>query len=441
MKEGFIGMSEQDLHSAPPPPLLPPDPPHASEDSSESNNSNGRRTPPPPPNPSADPRLRLSSSLSTSSVPQQAAGSEEDLEKLALLEDDIFKVQPMVALRLLSAGVEALVRITGDIPPTPPPTSPTVPNMRGMQAEKESIVRSHSEKNLAKLAALAAVTVVAGAGGGGGVGGGGDGNGTGQGQQRQQHSPSLPIRGGRNTQHVDGVHLRATPQPSTPSPAPTPADTSSEEQQNCHLQRQHQPYVVIGANSQPLNTQHSAITRKFYSRSAPPISIGEYLSRLHRYCPMSTAVYLATALYIQRLAVLERAICVTARNAHRLLLAGLRVAMKALEDYSYSSGKMAKVGGVGEAELARLEISFCFLTGFELVVGERQLREQWEALRRGSERWGLGSGPAGDGSFGLGPRFGRLRLDVAPRGEGMGQQQQQQQQQPQQQEKTGEGEQ
>jgi hypothetical protein len=96
---------------------------------------------------------------------------------------------------------------------------------------------------------------------------------------------------------------------------------------------------------------------------------------------MSTAVYLATSFYIYRLAVEERAIPVTTRNCHRLLLAGLRVAMKALEDLSYPHAKIAQVGGVSGAELARLEISFCFLVSFELVVTEEILREHWEALR------------------------------------------------------------
>ena len=145
----------------------------------------------------------------------------------------------------------------------------------------------------------------------------------------------------------------------------------------------------MGDNSQPLNLQHSAITRKFYCRVPPPISITEYLLRIHHYCPMSTGVYLATSLYIHRLAVLERAIVVTKRNAHRLLLAGLRVAMKALEDLSYPHARFARVGGVSERELARLEISFCFLTGFELAVNVPVLSQHWELLRRGTECWNV----------------------------------------------------
>ena len=104
---------------------------------------------------------------------------------------------------------------------------------------------------------------------------------------------------------------------------------------------------------------------------------------------MSTGVYLATSLYMHRLAIVERTIVVTKRNAHRLLLAGLRVAMKALEDLCYPHARFARVGGVSEKELARLEISFCFLTGFELAVNNQMLSVHWERLRRGTDCWNV----------------------------------------------------
>ena len=72
--------------------------------------------------------------------------------------------------------------------------------------------------------------------------------------------------------------------------------------------------------------------------------------------PMSPAVYLATSLYIHRLAVEQHALPVTRKNVHRLVLAALRVATKALEDLAYGHSKVARIGGVSEAELARLEI-------------------------------------------------------------------------------------
>ncbi|KAK3368373.1 cyclin-domain-containing protein [Podospora didyma] len=331
-------------------------------------------TPPPPPVPAADPKLRY--------IPSPE--SDVVSPRLAAQIDDIYKVTPLAALKLLSAGIEALVMVTGDIPPTPPPRSPTVPHMRGMEAEKKSIVRSNSEKNLARLAASASNS------------------------PRPGRSPLAPAaqpsssqtapapNASSKPQTIDGVHLR------TPNTTPPP---NPESQPQPPLA----PYLIVGENSQPLNLQHSAITRKFYSRLPPPISITEYLLRIHRFCPMSTAVYLATSLYIHRLAVLEQAIVVTKRNAHRLLLAGLRVAMKTLEDLSYPHSKFSKVGGVSEAELARLEISFCFLTGFELVVDEKALRRQWELLRSGRE-WGMIDAitpPEGEGF---------LHLEQPPRG-------------------------
>lgn len=98
---------------------------------------------------------------------------------------------------------------------------------------------------------------------------------------------------------------------------------------------------------------------------------------------MSTATYLATSLYIHRLAVVEKILPVTTRNAHRLLLAGLRVAMKALEDLSYPHARVAKVGGVSEAELGRLEVSFCFVMNFDLKVDQEMLHQHAMSTRDG----------------------------------------------------------
>jgi hypothetical protein len=114
---------------------------------------------------------------------------------------------------------------------------------------------------------------------------------------------------------------------------------------------------------------------------------------------MSTAVYLATSVYIHRLAVDERAIPVTRRNCHRLLLAGLRVAMKALEDHSYPHRRFAKVGGVSENELARLEISFCFLTNFELRTTREILEKQVLSLKS------ISSAQGAVGGYGMGIRL------------------------------------
>ncbi|KAA8652307.1 uncharacterized protein ATNIH1004_001211 [Aspergillus tanneri] len=119
--------------------------------------------------------------------------------------------------------------------------------------------------------------------------------------------------------------------------------------------------------------QQSILSKRFFSKREPPITLKDYLLRLHRYCPMSTAVYLATSMYITRMVTTERVVSVNPRNMHRLVLAGICVAMKILEDLSYPQSRLAKVGGVTECDLSRLEISFCFLADFELRVDVRML--------------------------------------------------------------------
>lgn len=272
---------------------------------------------PPKPNPSRDSGLTIKTSDSPDGTPHLPNSL------------DVFTIGPITALKLLCAGIEALVKITGDVPPTPPPPFSTPPNMLGMQAEKENIVRSNSYKNLAGL-------------------------------QKELKRPRTPSSCSANSDDIDGVALRRTARCHTP---PT------------------EPHIIIGDNAEPLNIQHSAITRKFYSKHPPPISVEDYLMRIHKFCPMSTAVYLATSLYIHKLAVDDRAIAVTRRNCHRLILAGLRVAMKALEDMSYPHSRFSKVGGVSEGELARLEISFCFLTNFEFKTSKEALLDHAISLR------------------------------------------------------------
>lgn len=318
---------------------------------------------PPKPNPASDPHLFASNKDASSP-------SESDADK-----DDIFKLPALDAVKLLSANIEVLVRMTGDVPPTPPLKSNPDPQMSGMQVEKDNIARTVSEQNLARMRQMAE-----------------DKDRRTDGQPRSpaalsagEHQKDLAklqaynnaMRAALITQQAEKKNFDTSPEfdgvmlkKGLTSPMSPP--TARPE-----------PYVVVGADSQPINLQHGAITRKFYSKNEPPITITAYLLRLHKFCPMSTAVYLATSLYIHRLAIIERAIPVTRRNAHRLVLAGLRVAMKALEDLSYSHSKIARVGGVSELELARLEVSFCFLTGFELVVGEQKLRAHWDSLRNG----------------------------------------------------------
>lgn len=92
--------------------------------------------------------------------------------------------------------------------------------------------------------------------------------------------------------------------------------------------------------------------------------------------------------------------------------------MKVLEDLSYPHSKVAKVGGVSELELARLEISFCFLCGFELVVGATVLQDHWMTMKNGPDLSAIGNSGAVLPSL----TMPNLRMPPPPRssGEGLG---------------------
>ncbi|KAJ5151007.1 uncharacterized protein N7482_010259 [Penicillium canariense] len=131
-----------------------------------------------------------------------------------------------------------------------------------------------------------------------------------------------------------------------------------------------------GDRSKEDTFQLRVLSRKFLSKKIPPIALKDYLQRLHQYCPMSTAVLLAASVYITRMALVEKVVRPTPKNIHRLVLAGVLVATKALEDLSFSHNRVSKVGGVSEQELSKLEISFCFLADFDLRVDAQMLMDE-----------------------------------------------------------------
>ncbi|KAG8531498.1 uncharacterized protein KY384_003127 [Bacidia gigantensis] len=264
---------------------------------------------PPPPSPSADAGI----------APSQEVTSHDQHDVPEVEQINIFKLSPIAALKLLCGLLESLVRITGDVPPTPPVSFSTSTSRVEL-----------SEDNHAEF-------------------------------ERREKRRSRQWVG----DDCDVPHKAQTP---IGSPEARP----------------HEPNIqIVDPEIEPLVSQHATIARKFYSKKPPPISLEEYLTRLHKYCPMSTAVYLATSLYIHRLAIIEGLVPVTTRNVHRLVLAGLRVAMKALEDLSYPHSRFAKVGGVTEVELGRLEVSFCFVTDFNLRVTSEMLLEHAKTARDG----------------------------------------------------------
>lgn len=117
-----------------------------------------------------------------------------------------------------------------------------------------------------------------------------------------------------------------------------------------------------------IEEQRYAIARRFWSKTVPEISIRKYLDRLHKYCPASTAVYLAAGVYIYRLCIVLQMIPLTELSVHRLVLASIRIAAKALEDAQHPQARFATAAGVSPADLYRLEVALLFILDFNIKV-------------------------------------------------------------------------
>ncbi|KAF8454654.1 cyclin-domain-containing protein [Kalaharituber pfeilii] len=253
-----------------------------------------------------------------------SAPSTPPLSSILTPDDrDVFKLAPTVALTLLARSIEVLVSFTGDVPPTPPLSVPSSPELTAVH---DNTLQSPSDSpNMDAQSPLAS-------------------------------GFAFPSEGADD---VDGVKVKKRR-----------AQKLEEEEEG--------KFIAAGVDNA---IQYGAITRKFWSKSVPEIPIEEYIFRIHRFCPMSTAVYIAASVYLHRLAVIDRVLPITRYNVHRLVLAALRVASKSLEDLSHSHKRFAKVGGLSENELSRLEVSFCFLVNFELNVDKATMERQVQILR------------------------------------------------------------
>lgn len=175
----------------------------------------------------------------------------------------------------------------------------------------------------------------------------------------------------------------ATPAAALPTSATPRPDRPGPEHGHSHGR-------VIGADAPEHSVQHAAIARRFFSKVAPPFSLADYLTRLHHWCPHSPGVYLAAALYCHRLCVVDGVVPATKRTVHRLALAAIRIAAKALEDNKWSQDRIAKVGGVSHAQLMNLEVSLCFLLDFELWVEDDKTLAKSMFLLQQAARQGVG---------------------------------------------------
>ncbi|KAF2877363.1 cyclin-domain-containing protein [Massariosphaeria phaeospora] len=186
--------------------------------------------------------------------------------------------------------------------------------------------------------------------------------------------PHTPL--GKGKENSFG-HRRTASRPATP--IPSERERTQRTELDAAEASHDEPIIThdIGAGAEPESVQRANMARKFFSKSIPKVGLEDYVNRIQQYCPLSTAVWLAAGSYILRLCVIDKSVPLTHRTIHRLILASLVTAMKALEDHRWPQKRLAAVGGVDEVALSRLELCVEFLLSFDLQIFTPERMRDW----------------------------------------------------------------
>lgn len=139
------------------------------------------------------------------------------------------------------------------------------------------------------------------------------------------------------------------------------------------LTRFHSRYVT---DSKP--SQWKLLTRG--RRTAPGISVRDYLHRLARHATLTPPLLLAMVYYIDRLCALYSEFTINTLTVHRFLITAATVAAKGLSDSFCNNTTYARVGGVRVAELKLLELEFLYRVDWKIVPNPEVLVAYYKGL-------------------------------------------------------------
>ncbi|KAK8025704.1 nuc-1 negative regulatory protein preg [Apiospora arundinis] len=125
--------------------------------------------------------------------------------------------------------------------------------------------------------------------------------------------------------------------------------------------------------------KNSHLTR-FHSRTAPGISVLDYLHRLAKHATLSPPLLLSMVYYIDRLCALYPDFTINTLTVHRFLITAATVAGKGLSDSFWNNTFYAKVGGVKVAELKLLELEFLYRVDWKIVPNPEVLVAYYKGL-------------------------------------------------------------
>eukprot|EP00250_Pteridium_aquilinum_P008215 c17772_g1_i1 orf=311-1102(-) len=128
--------------------------------------------------------------------------------------------------------------------------------------------------------------------------------------------------------------------------------------------RNEQHFPVLSS----LNQSSSKKLSSFHGIRAPSISVSRYLERIHKYTNSSLSCFVVAYIYMDRLIHQQPDQPITSMNVHRLLVTSIMIAAKVVDDVHFNNAFYAKVGGISNAELNKLELNLLFCLDFRVQV-------------------------------------------------------------------------
>ncbi|KAH9908080.1 cyclin-domain-containing protein [Xylariomycetidae sp. FL2044] len=119
---------------------------------------------------------------------------------------------------------------------------------------------------------------------------------------------------------------------------------------------------------------------RFHSRTAPGISVQDYLQRLAKHATLTPPLLLSMVYYIDRLCALYPDFTINTLTVHRFLITAATVAGKGLSDSFWNNSFYARVGGVKIAELKLLELEFLYRVDWRIVPNPEVLVAYYKGL-------------------------------------------------------------
>uniref|UniRef100_A0A0D9W9W5 Cyclin n=1 Tax=Leersia perrieri TaxID=77586 RepID=A0A0D9W9W5_9ORYZ len=126
--------------------------------------------------------------------------------------------------------------------------------------------------------------------------------------------------------------------------------------------------------------------------AAPRIGLEQYMERVHRYAGLEAECYVLAYAYVDMAAHRRPTAAVSSSNVHRLLLACLLLASKVLDDFHHNNAFFARVGGVSNAEMNKLELELLAVLDFEVTLNHRVYQLYRDHLHKEARRYGAAGG-------------------------------------------------